>query len=168
MLHRVCGGSFLTAEITTARRSFKDRVDALGRVRKSRHASEQSVLFWSPTGTFSLRIPEMSERGVCLQLLTAPRIRKEKCGIDLQARVDTLNFGTGRSVSLYLVHRRPILGSRTMSTGGIPGFCGRRGGRHTHTQCRYPFTAPHATNLLQSCPASVNQHEHLRAPCSRC
>lgn len=132
MLHRVCGGSFLTAEITTARRSFKDRVDALSRVRRSRHASERSVLFWSPTGTFSFRIPEMSERGVCLQLLTAPRIRKEKCGIDLQARVDTLNFGTGRSVSLYLVHRRPILGSRTMSTGGIPGFCGRRGGRHTH------------------------------------
>ncbi len=35
----------------------------------------------------------------------------------------TLNLGTGRSVSLYLVHIRPILGSRTMSTGGMPGFC---------------------------------------------
>lgn len=34
----------------------------------------------------------------------------------------TLNLGTGRSVSLYLVHRRPIRGSLTMSTGGIPGF----------------------------------------------
>lgn len=38
---------------------------------------------------------------------------------------NTLNLGTGRSVSLYLVQRRPILGSRTMSTGGIPGFCRR-------------------------------------------
>lgn len=44
----------------------------------------------------------------------------------LSITTQTLNFGTGRSVSLYLVQRRPILGSRTISTGGIPGFCTSR------------------------------------------
>lgn len=59
----------------------------------------------------------------------------------------TLNFGTGRSVSLYLVQRRPILGSRTISTGGIPGFCIRREeGKSTVSRT----TTPHGENLLQS------------------
>ncbi len=42
----------------------------------------------------------------------------------------TVNLGTGRSVSLYLVHIRPILGSRTMSTGDMPGFCKQN--KHTY------------------------------------
>ena len=74
----------------------------------------------------SLDIPKMNEGGVSATSDSTP-FPTEKAGFALFCQ-DTLNFGTGRSVSLYLVQRRPILGSRTMSTGGIPGFCRRGGG----------------------------------------
>lgn len=83
-----------------------------------------------PTIIHSPDIPKMSEGGVSATFDSPPFPQdKKKACIILYVGADTLNFGTGRSVSLYFVQRRPILGSRTMSTGGIPGFCRRgRGG----------------------------------------
>lgn len=101
--------------------------------------THQNTLFWCLTALRQSYIHPTSQRwvrGVCLQLLTAPLFHKtKKACIILYVGADTLNFGTGRSVSLYLVQRRPILGSRTMSTGGIPGFCRRGRGE---TQYCYP------------------------------
>ena len=74
-------------------------------------------------------------RGVCLSISLEliwqpppPRHKKKTWKIIARMRQNTatLNVGTGRSVSLYFVHRRPILGSRTDSSGSIPEFC-RRG-----------------------------------------
>lgn len=77
----------------------------------------------------------------------------------LYVRTHTLNFGTGRSVSLYLVQRRPILGSRTISTGGIPGFCKSRG-EDKNTVSR--TTTPHGDNLLQSRIAGKKQKQNTK------
>lgn len=87
-----------------------------------------------PAIILSLHIPKMSEGGVSATFDSPPSPQGKKRASYFQS--DTLNFGTGRSVSLYLVQRRPILGSRTMSTGGIPGFCRRGGGGET--QYCYP------------------------------
>lgn len=89
-------------------------------------STHQNMLFWCPT---ALRQSYMSEGGVSATFDSPPFPQEKKACIILYVGVDTLNFGTGRSVSLYFVQRRPILGSRTMSTGGMPGFCRRgRGG----------------------------------------
>lgn len=93
------------------------------------HQSNACYLgFNSPSDIItSLHIPKMSEGGVSATF-DSPRFPHGQSWHPV--RGDTLNLGTGRSVSLYLVQRRPILGSRTISTGAIPGFC-RRGGGHT-------------------------------------
>lgn len=84
---------------------------------------------------------------MCQQLLTEPLFLQAKDTQRLSITTQTLNFGTGRSVSLYLVQRRPILGSRTISTGGIPGFCT---GREEDKNPVSRTTTPHGANLLQS------------------
>lgn len=150
MLHHVV--SFLTAEIKT---TVPERLRwTCKSSQPSAHIGACYFRFNSPpTIIHSLDIPKMSEGGVSATFDSPPSTRKKAC-ITLHVRVDTLNFGTGRSVSLYLVQRRAILGSRTMSTGGIPGFYGR--GRWRHNTVIHPTTS-HGENLLQS---SFTQTRH--------
>lgn len=70
---------------------------------------------------------------------------------------NTLNLGTGRSVSLYLVHIRPILGSRTMSTGGIPGFCKQN--KHIYAR-KCTLHTVSTVNPSMSLSPELPQHNH--------
>lgn len=112
--------------------------------------AQQNATVWGfnnrPAIIFSLYLSTISEGGVSTTFDRSAFLQSK----DLQhlyVRTHTLNFGTGRSVSLYLVQRRPILGSRTISTGGIPGFCKSRG-EDKNTVSR--TATPHGENLLQS------------------
>lgn len=114
--------------------------------------TQQTTMVWgfnSPPATrFSLYLSKLSEGGVST---TSDRnaFLQTKDTQHLDVGTQTLNFGTGRSVSLYLVQRRPILGSRTISTGGIPGFCKSREEDKKKNPVS-PTTTPHGENLLQS------------------
>lgn len=113
---------------------------------RTRQATEVWGFKSPPAITFSLYLSQKCEGGGCQQLLTETLFRRQDVQ-HLHVGRPTLNLGTGRSVSLYLVQRRPILGSRTISTGGIPGFCGsREGDKNTVSRT----ATPHGQNLLQS------------------